>query len=100
VGLLATDQSLYAVGGGPSYAPTAAVDRLDLTTWPAGEWTAFHPLRATRHNPGTACWATGDGAAFSAVGGWRDDPALGHTVRTTEHARATVPGETCGHLAP
>lgn len=73
--VVATDSALYALGGNPDGSAhgqlgTDAVERLDLSEWPNGEWELYDSLpSSTVALNGGACTQTGTGARIWAIGG-------------------------------
>jgi hypothetical protein len=74
--LAASQTALYAIGGdnngGGFFDMSATVERLDVSTWPAGTWTAADPLPSARsgHKGGfcTQTFTAGAGEVWSTGG--------------------------------
>jgi subtilisin-like proprotein convertase family protein len=99
--LAATSQFLYAIGGdengGGEFDPTALVERLDHTVFPAGAWTDIaDPL------PGPLFFV-GAGSCTSAVSGgeiWTVDGFIGEGVQSINQYRPSEPCPPGGPPAP
>jgi len=96
--LAATSQALYAIGGdrdgGGPFDAVKTVERLDLTTWPAGAWSEDVdplPVALTSNNAGF-CAQTLFSSAVWSVGGF--SPAGFGTI-TGGNRFLRVSGESC-----